>query len=507
MTLTGKIRGAITVGYDRPLIAPLTPWQSARVGLPETPRRDWPPFVDSDRLAAYDQYLALIEDRPYDVFDRLNLSSSEKERLSLAVGLPELLCNVWADAVWSDPPTIEFPSQTLDDAWSRIDFANDWTESGAWESVFAAAAFGHSVVRLYRDESRSDRYGTDVVIEEIDPAIYFPVLKKGSAREIESVTLAWIENRAEPDAEKPDDWQIRELHTVENGAYTRVRQERRAATGFLGRTATFREVEREVVAGVDFLPFVDLHAKRWRGRFWGKSELDRSMTLFDEIDATLSNIAETLEYHGNPLLQVPASVLYQGTLTKGADKVIGIRRQEDTHIARYITYDGQLDAGLASLEKNIDLVMLTSEIPQNYFGRGEAAATQSGTSLKLQLQNFVKKAGRWQAAETKRFRDLSWMALRLEGISVDVTKPPEITHGSPLPVDEEQEARIETALVTAGLSSKETSIRKMRRVKPDEVEDEIARIEGDQPEPMPMPIIPRGGVVDPNADVEEPPAE
>ncbi len=507
------VYGGISVGYDRPLVAALTPWQKARISLPDK-RGDWPPLVDFERLQAYDQFLALIENRPYDVFDSLNLPADTKNRIMLAVGLPELLCNVWADAVWADGPKIEFSSSKLDDAWKTIDSANGWTEAGAWESVFAAAAFGHSVLRLYRDEAREETHGSSVVIEEIDPAIYFPVVKRGTARQIESVTLAWEEDRSAPDDEKEDRWQVREFHTLDGdgGSYRIVRQERSAKQGFLGRDNVFREVFTDKVTDVKFLPFIDMHAKRWRGRFWGVSELDRSYSLFDEIDSSLSNIAEVLDYHGNPLLQVPASWIYGGTFSKGVNKAYGVRRPEDKDLARYITYDGQLDAALAELDKVLDFILLTAEIPLNYFGRGEAAATQSGTSMKLQLQNYVKKAGRWQAAERMRYRDLSTMALRLDGQTVEITKPGKVTDGSPLPVDDEQEATIETALYTAGLSSRKTSITKLRRV--DDVDEEIAAIEDEEeskkpdlPPPLPPGQIPgQPGVVDPNADTgAEPP--
>ena len=502
MTIT-----TISGSYSQPIIASLTPWQKSRLAFP-TERRDWPPYLDADRLVRYEEYLALIETRHQDVLDALKLTAGQKDRISLAIGLPELLCNVWADSVWSDAPEIELPTDAEQNAWDLIDTANDWTEIGAWESVFAAAAFGHSILRLRRDEDRKDRFGTDVVIEEIDAGIYFPKLKPGSSRALDYVVLAWEEDRAEPGAERLDVWQVRETHTVENGQYRIVTQERRPRSSILGGETDFRTVREEEPEGVDFLPFVELHAKRWRGRYWGVSELSRCMTLFDEIDGTLSNIAEILDYHGKPMLQVPASWIYGGVLTKGSDKVMGVRRPEDKDTARYITYDGQIDAALAELDKVIELVLLTSEVPRTYFGLGEQAATTSGTSLKLQLQNYVKKAGRWQRAETRRTRELVEAALRLDGIRQDASKPAQVTHGSPLPVDDEQEARIETSLYTAKLSSRKTSITKLRMV--EDVDEEIAEIEDEEeaakPD-LPTPIIPgtpTNGVVRPNAP--EPPA-
>lgn len=470
----------IISSYGSPIVMGLTPYTRVALKLPEQ-RQNWPPFVDAERLDQYAIYTALVENRPHDVFDDLMLRSDQREKIVIAAALPELLCNVWADSVWSDPPTIEMRTTTLSDRWKAIDTANDFSESLAWESTFAAAAWGTSVLKLRRDESRKAEFDTDVVIEEIDPATYFPILKRGSAREVEAIVLAWEEDRAQIDAERSDWWQVREIHELQDGQYVATRQER-PRQSITGR-AEFVTVSTEAPDGVDFLPFVDMHAKRWRGRYWGVSELSRVETIVDEIDNTLSNVAEILEYHGKPMLQVPASVIFGGTLTKGADKTMGIRRPEEAGIARYITYDGQISAQMEDLDRLLELAFLTSEVPRTYFGLGLEGGSPSGTSLKLQLQNYLKKAGRWQAKETLRLRTLVPMALKLDSSTDTKTAAlmPEITHGSPLPADDQQEATIETGLYTSGLSSRELSITRLRRVPKNEtVEDEIARIEDEK---------------------------
>lgn len=456
----------ISGGYDRPLIMGVTPWTASRISVIGK-RTDWPPTIEEDRLNAYLDYEALIENRPAEVFEDLRLAPGQATKIVVAANFPELLCNVWADSTWSDPPKIELDSTKADDAWAEIDKANSWTDIGAWESVFGAAFSGHSIVRLYRDEKRA---GSPVVIEEISPAIYFPILKPGSARLIDFVVLAWEEDRSDPLGSETRIHQVREIHRIESGLYTITKQERRVKDG-----EGFRE-ESRTVTDLDFLPFVELHAKRWRGRYWGVSELDRNLSLFDSIDNTLSNIAEILEYHGKPMLQVPYSSLFGGTLKKGADRVLGIRRHEEADVARYITYDGQIEAQLSSLDKTMEIALLTSEVPRTYFGLGEAGASApSGTSLKLQLQNYLKKADRWQRADKLRQETIVDFALRISGGFEETARVATITYGSPLPADDEQEARIEASLYTTGLSSRKTAITKLRRV--DDVDEEIAEIE------------------------------
>lgn len=487
---------ALVPTLNAPIIEGVTPWQRTRVIVPGGDY-GWPPDRDEARLARYDEYLALIENRVADVFDSAKLKDDQREKIQLAVAMPELLCNVWADAVWgTDPPTIAMPG-SASTSWERIDAANDWTESGARESVFAAAAFGHSIVRLYRDSDRAARLNldTDVVIEEIDPAIYFPVLRRGTARDLDAVVLAWVEDRSDPDSNRVQLWQVRELHTVEDGTLTVVTQERPRRSGF--GNAGWTTVATERAEGVDFLPFVELHAQRWRGRYWGVSELSRNMTLFDQLDSTVSNIAEILDYHGKPMLQVPASTLFGGILHKGADRALGIRNPDEANIARYITYDGQLDAHLQEIDKTLELMFLTAEVPRTYFGFTEQGAP-SGTSLKLQLQNYLKKAGRWQRADARRHRELIAMACRLDGITV-AQRDIDYTPGSPLPVDDEQVARTESGLFTAKLASRREAITRIRGGGFD-VDAEMAAIDADTEaamERLPQ-ITPPAGNTPPN---------
>lgn len=484
-----------------PLVMGLTPYTETRAILPG--RNDWPPYIDQTRLDRLADYMALVENRPWDAFADLNLAADQKTKIALAVALPELLCNVWADAVWGDEDeravSLAFPSDAAQAKWEFLAEAVDFETIG-WESVFGRAARGTDVLQIGRNEAMLDITGTEITVTEINPAIFFPKLRPGSDRFLESVTLAWEAVNLDDDGKL---WQYKEFHRVENGQYVITYRGRRSGDAMYSETKP-----DSAPIGVDFLPFVDAHAKRWAGRYWGVSEIARNMSLFDEVDNTLSNIAEILEYHGKPVLQVPASVVYAGTLFKGADKAIGIRNPDEADIAKYITYDGQLTAQMQSLDKNIELILLVSEVPRSYFADPNGGAP-SGTAQRLRLQNYLKKVGRYRRIETRRLRAVADMLLRLDDagsasgsrIADRNDRKPDVTYGSPLPADEAQDATIEQGLVAAGLSSRRTSITRLRRV--DDVDAEIVEIEADQAAaaqsqfpPLP-PTLPPG--VDPNA--------
>jgi hypothetical protein len=470
----------ISTTPGQPVVAGMTPFTLTAARVPGA--EDWPPFLDAERLAQYDDYIALVENRAADVFPDLQLSPGQKEKIALAVALPELLCNVWADAVWGDEDEhgveIRLPNDAAQTKWDLVAEALDYEMTG-WESVFGCAARGTSVLQIGRDERMLDITGTELTITEISPSIYFPVLRPGSARIVEAVVLAW-EAVDLNDARKL--WQYRELHRVENAQYLIDYQRRRS-----GDVPWIDWKPRAAPVGVDFLPFVDTHAKRWAGRYWGLSEIGRNSSLFSQIDSTMTNIAAILEYHGNPLLQHPASWAFAsgGVLQRGADQSYGIRNPEEAVVARYITYDGQLTAQMSNLDKAIELVLLTSEVPRSYFADPDGGAP-SGTAQRLRLQNYLKKAGRYRRIEVRKTRAVVDMVLRLDdassasgaAITDRANRLPTVTFSSPLPADEAQDAQIEEGLVTSGLSSRRTSLTRLRRV-PD-VDAEIAEIDADQ---------------------------
>jgi hypothetical protein len=467
--MTIRLRGS----YSDPLVGALTPFTAS--GILPVPsgeaRNDWPPTIDQQRLDTYEHYLALMENRPWDVFPDLGAvdpSSSTDRRVAIAVALPELIANVWPDSVWNDPPDVEFASDAFADTWAAVWDDNEG-DTLMWESMLGAAFRGHSIIQVRRDES--GRYEQATRLEGITPSIYFPIVRN---REPVEVYLAWEEER-DPYGRRSDRWQVREHHYIDGGDYVVDYTERKAD----GTKRWSEAAPTERVPGMDVLPFVELHGARWDGRYWGISELSRIDGLVNEVDGRMSRISAVLDYHGDPLLQVPASAMPGGVLTRGVEKALGIRNPDEADIAKYITFDGALSDQFAQVDKAVEMAFLTCEVPPTYFGFAEGSSL-SGTALKLRLQNYLKKAGRWQRREASRLRRLGRVVAAVEGLAADDGLVDSIQFGSPLPADDEQEARIEASLFGEGLTSRKLAIRRLRRVEPEDLDAEVAAAEAEQ---------------------------
>lgn len=468
-------RGTVTGGYSTPLVQALTPY-TVTYARPASAMNDYPPFVDSDRLAAYADYEFLVENRPWEVFESLQIRDPEqKTKVALAIGLPELLCNVWADSLYGDeqPPDVQFASEGAATRFDEIWRANGGDSELGWEGVFGTAMSGTGVWKLRRRrDGETTTNDEEIVVEELSPAIFFPRLRR-DGRTIDFVTLAWEEDRADPAADHPDLWQVREIHRVDNGQYVIEYAERKTGTASWTRARPDERPE-----GVDFLPFVEMHAKRWRGRYWGISEIARQLSTIDEIDNRISQIARILDYHGDPLLQVPKSVLFGGQFYKGAERTVGIANHDDADVARYITYDGQIAAQVQAIDKALELAFLTAEVPAPYFGLVEGAA-YSGSALRLRLQNYLKKAARYRSKDEMRVREIATMALELDGsFTGDAAIPERVIYGDPLPADDAENAQILTSLVAGRIASRETAVKRLRWT--DDPAAELRRIDAEQ---------------------------
>jgi hypothetical protein len=462
-------RGGFAAGSA--LIEGITPYTVRRISVGDAIQgRDWPATIDADRLKAYGDFESLVTSQPWEVFDRLTLRPGQEERVVLSVALPELLCNVWADGLYGESaPEITFPADATRDTWDAI-----WSDNGGddvlgWEATFATAMRGTGVIHVFREDDGRVR------LEPISPGIYFPQLRNGSSRDVEAVRLAWEEDRADPDSDRSEIWQIKRLYQLDGEQLVVTTLERKS-----GSSTGFAVVDEERPEGVDFLPFVDTHAKRWDGRYWGISELARSMSLFAEIDQRWSQIGEILDYHGDPMLQVPASMLSGSTLAKGNQRALGLRDPREAYVARYITFDGKVADQIATIEKLVSTILLTNEVEEAYFGQIEGGSP-SGTALRLRLQNYVKKVGRWERKDDERLRRLADLALRLADVTEAEARIPKIDRGSPLPADEEQEGRVLQSWQKAGLLSRKTTLRLSRLV--DDPEEELRAIDADQPAP------------------------
>lgn len=226
-------------------------------------------------------------------------------------------------------------------------------------------------------------------------------------------------------------------------------------------------------------------ADEWQGI----DDLTELHPLLDEINNRLSQIADILDKHSNPAMAVPSGLL--GTDEDGnaefrvaVDKVFEVMGKDDV-VPQYITWNGQLNEAFQELDRLIDLVLTTSEIPAVALGRGDSGTSgSSGLAIKWRMNSLLAKINRKRQYYQKGLKQIFYTAQKLEEVlgiaNYDLTIPV-IEFKDGLPIDEMEQANI-MQVRTGGTKtmSQKTAIMKLNNMTEEQAEAEIQRIKEEE---------------------------
>lgn len=222
-------------------------------------------------------------------------------------------------------------------------------------------------------------------------------------------------------------------------------------------------------------------ADEWQG----VDDLTELHPLLDEINNRLSQIADILDKHSNPAMAVPSGLLGadengNAEFRVAIDKVFEVMGKDDV-VPQYITWNGQLDQAFQELDRLIDLVLTTSEIPAVAIGRGDSGTSgSSGLAIKWRMNSLLAKINRKRQYYQKGLKQVLYTAQKLEhvvGIADYELTIPVIEFKDGLPVDDMEQANIMNVR-TGGQKtmSQKTAIMKLNNMTEAQAEAEIQRI-------------------------------
>jgi hypothetical protein len=120
---------------------------------------------------------------------------------------------------------------------------------------------------------------------------------------------------------------------------------------------------------------------------------------------------------------------------------------------------------------------LGAEVPRAAFG--DQGRDLSGAALELELQPLVHKVERKRRSWERALRQRAWRVLdlleRFGGADLGGARGVEVVWGPVLPVDEERAARVQVALVGAGIRSRLTAARELGSLDPAAELAQVAR--------------------------------
>jgi SPP1 family phage portal protein len=224
------------------------------------------------------------------------------------------------------------------------------------------------------------------------------------------------------------------------------------------------------------------------GTDWkGQDDLSEHIALFDEINNRLSQIASILDKHAEPPLALPTGLLNmdeegQTYFHVAVNKVFEVMGKEDI-IPQYITWDGKLEHTMSELDKIIEFLLSTSEIPAVAVGLKDSGTSgNSGLSIKWRMAGLLAKVNRKRQFFEDGLKRVYMIAQMLEihvmdgKVDYDLTMP-QIKFNDGLPTDDTEIAN-RMAIRTNGSQtlSQKTALMIMDGLTEEQADAEIERI-------------------------------
>lgn len=413
-----------------------------------------PSAADRARWARYREYLAFWEGRQWP--DRARPGETR-----LVLNYARALVRKVTSVLFSRPVRYSVPDSAAAERYlAQLASEDDW-HGLDYVAALDAAVLGDAAFKVTWDrERRRPRLTT------VDPAQLVVATRPDDLREVVAVahtyplTVGAVEQvfgRKLP-LLGPDGWvTVREEWTAERY-----------------RLLVGEQLVHEGRNPYGWIPYVLLPNTPIPGDVWGESDLADLLDVCREINRRMTVLSRILQVSGNPIV-----VLENVTASEG------IRAEEGAiwelpEGSRAYLLDMLSGGGVALHLEYVRLLFQVlhdlAEVPRAAFG--DHGRDLSGAALELELQPLVHKVERKRRAWERALRQRTWRVLdlveRFGGVDLAGARAVELIWGPTLPVDEERAARIQVALVGAGIRSRLTAARELGSLDP---EAELGRVQ------------------------------
>lgn len=453
------------------------------------------------RIRRYKTNELLFKGRPYEAFSESNIiSKSQKNLLQLSVNLPSIICKKSADFLFGE--SLKVLSGKGDDtreqqAFDRITQMNDFNIL-TYESALSNAYYGDAFLKVRFGQEYNGMLPQEIdpsrlFIENLDPKTVYPEVFEYNKDKIKAIHIVI------PVKNDDDNYILNvESHYPNMILYTNY-----SATplhyNINGEIEVFKidnEIEgtrHYINTGVATPLVVHIPNTGIVGQWEGIDDLSEHHALLDEINNRLSQIADILDKHSDPAMAVPTGLLTEdedgmASFRVASDKVFEVMGKEDV-IPQYITWDGQLQNAFNELDRLVDLLLTTAEIPVVALGKGDSGTSgSSGLAIKWRMNSLLSKINRKRQYYQKGILSTLFISQLIEtnlGIADYQITVPVLQFNDGLPKDEMEQANI-MSIRTGGAKtlSQKTAIMRLNNMTEAQADKEIERINSEEEQQM-----------------------
>lgn len=216
-----------------------------------------------------------------------------------------------------------------------------------------------------------------------------------------------------------------------------------------------------------WLPYVLVPNSPVPGEVWGASDLADLLGVCRELNRRLTVLSRILQVSGNPIV-VLENVSGSEEIRAEEGAIWELPEGSRAYLLDLLS-GGGVSVHLEFIRLLFQILFDLAEVPRAAFG--DQGRDLSGAALELELQPLVHKVERkrrtWERVLRQRAARVLDLAERFSGERFGGVRAVEIVWGPLLPADEERQARVQVALVQAGICSRRTAARELGVVDPE----------------------------------------
>lgn len=401
-----------------------------------------------------------------------------------------------ADLLCGEPPLITTKKESQKKALETL-IDNTDICGKLYTATIDTSRFGDGLVKIYSD-------GQKGLLTVVNPERWFPVVDPANVDRIQYHVLAWLRatNPNAADNEKTYRLYV-EIHSPGSYEYRVYNMRDKMEIGNLA------EKPQVFQTGLSDFAIVQFPNVKTSGSIFGRDDYTPIDPIICEMITRIGQIAKILDRHANPSMEAPDSAFREdpntGEYTLRAGDAF-IRNSKDDAETRYITWDGNLESAFIEFDKLLQQLYAVSEMGAAIFGDLKGNTPPSGAALRRLLVNALMKVSRIRNnADPAAKRVLSLLSEVTPAAGARITRSDvEIQWRDGLPADPLEDAQIINLRVQRPTMSVTTALQRYDQMSIDQADEEWARIQEEELESNPVPIVTSAGKP-PGPKVQPPP--
>lgn len=457
---------------------------------------EFPKKADRDRLDQYTHYDRLYKGNHFDAFSwKGEREFSERyNRLRYVVAnFFGLMSRTMADMLFGEKITFDFEDDVNQEFVSKLVDDNELITQ-LYESSLANSRRGDSLFKVRIGQRNPAIVGSkdEIIVEEVTPSIYYPVLDKAATRytpQQDVIAMTFTANGRtylHKEIHTPG-YIFNEVYGYDPDSYKIISTESPESFGYKPVEET--KIKRSMVFHI---PNV-----RDGSGYFGTSDYEDLEGLQFALNNRITKTDNILDQHSDPILAVPPGVIDEnGQINK---KALGLFEVDNENPGfnkpEYIVWNANLESAFKQIDKLVEMLFMFSEVsaagtPADNAG-GQA---ESGRALKFRLLASIRKRNRKIRYYDQGIKDMIETCIELaiaHGITIDGIKPtkperPTIIWGDGIINDQVEQTDVAVKRVDAGISSRADAIAALDDISPEKAEEKVKQIDEEQTPAVPV---------------------